>query len=323
MDFKKITNFLSNKEEKNPDEVEIEKNPEENKLKETPPNIDLKQGKPEEKKEDSKSSNLIDINDKIEKSRGEIEIHKRQLADIEKNQKLISEKIDKMESQMVKFLSLYELISNQFNPFIDEESRGKFPKISKKDLENFDKKEEVEVKSREDDLVLEEENNEDIKEVETKQEEELKAQESKNTILKKIENSNEDDVLDESFIDLDTLNIKKDVSGIPLKKLKTDTNSLVILLNWLKYLVKICGHEKSREALKYYAEVLKWISSEVYFEIDKYLDGLEIEPNKKLQKLRIRDHIVSLYFISKLNNGILDKKLTDTVLKIIKSENEK
>ena len=138
-----------------------------------------------------------------------------------------------------------------------------------------------------------------------------------------VKQENIDDELDESLLDLDTLNIKNETAGIPLKKLKTDTNSLVILLNWLKYLVKICGHQKTREALKYYAEVLKWISSEVYFEIDKYLDGLEIEPNKELCKLRIKDHIVSLYFISKLNNGVLDKKLVDTVLKIIKKEHEK
>ncbi len=36
------------------------------------------------------------------------------------------------------------------------------------------------------------------------------------------------------------------------------------------------------------------------------------------EMLTVRDHIVSLYFISKLNEKVLDEKLTRAVLQIIK-----
>ena len=316
MDFKKITNFISGgKGDEENSEVDLNSNQNEN---QTPPDINLEkapQKSPDENK--AKGDRFIEINDKLEKVRGEVETHKREIFENENKQKELEGKIEKMESQMVKFLSLYEIISNQYNPFIDEKSKEEvvksFPVEKIQD-------------SLVEDEIVENENEKSIKEDNLSKIDEVLNQKPSKAPSQRVEavkQENIDDELDESLLDLDTLNIKNETAGIPLKKLKTDTNSLVILLNWLKYLVKICGHQKTREALKYYAEVLKWISSEVYFEIDKYLDGLEIEPNKELCKLRIKDHIVSLYFISKLNNGVLDKKLVDTVLKIIKKEHEK
>ena len=320
MDFKKITNFISGgKGEEDNSEINLNSSQNEN---QTPPDINLEkapQKSPDENK--AKGDRFIEINDKLEKVRGEVETHKREIFENENKQKELEGKIEKMESQMVKFLSLYEIISNQYNPFIDEKS--------KEDISKSFQVEKIQDSLVEDEIEenrIENENEKLIKEDNLNKIDEVlnqKPSKASSKGLEAVKQENIDDELDESLLDLDTLNIKNETAGIPLKKLKTDTNSLVILLNWLKYLVKICGHQKTREALKYYAEVLKWISSEVYFEIDKYLDGLEIEPNKELCKLRIKDHIVSLYFISKLNNGVLDKKLVDTVLKIIKKEHEK
>ena len=77
------------------------------------------------------------------------------------------------------------------------------------------------------------------------------------------------------FLELDTLNIEEAASNaVPLTKLKNDTNSLVVILSWLEYLVKKVGIEDSRQTLRYYAEVLKWISADVFFDLDKYLQGM-------------------------------------------------
>ena len=71
--------------------------------------------------------------------------------------------------------------------------------------------------------------------------------------------------------------------------------------------------------MRYYTEVLRWITPEVYFDLDKYLRGMKDKKDlKEGETLTVRDHIVSLYFISKLNEKVLDEKLTRAVLQIIK-----
>lgn len=71
--------------------------------------------------------------------------------------------------------------------------------------------------------------------------------------------------------------------------------------------------------MRYYTETLRWITPEVYFDLDKYLRGMRDKKGVSADEmLTVRDHIVSLYFISKLNEKVLDEKLTRAVLQIIK-----
>ena len=122
------------------------------------------------------------------------------------------------------------------------------------------------------------------------------------------------------MLELDTLSIEEAAGdSVPLTVLKNSTNSLVIILSWLEYLIKKVGIEESRNSLRYYTETLRWITPEVFFDLDKYLRGMK--DNKDVSEdasLTVRDHIVSLYFISKLNEKVLDEKLTRAVLQIIK-----
>ena len=64
-------------------------------------------------------------------------------------------------------------------------------------------------------------------------------------------------------------------------------------------------------------ETLRWLTPEVFFDLDKYLRGMNDVDNVERNQANVKDHIVSLYFISKLNEKSLDHRLTKAVLDII------
>jgi len=214
--------------------------------------------------------------------------------ELEESRKSSEEKIAEFDSNLSKFLSLYEVINNQYNPFVEKEEL-KIPKtividsLGNNTLENDEKK----APKSFDDLNLK--------------------NKSENAQL------NFNDNLESSLLELDTLNIEEAAgNAVPLTHLKNNTNSLVIILSWLEYLIKRVGIEETRNTLRYYTETLRWITPEVYFDLDKYLRGMKDKKINGDESLNVRDHIVSLYFISKLNEKVLDAKLTKAVLQIIK-----
>jgi archaellum component FlaD/FlaE len=208
---------------------------------------------------------------------------------LEEDKKQTTEKLHIIDEQMTKFLSLYELINNQYNPFIDKDTIPvQIPKVELDAMGN--------------EMAKPNPNTPDLSAVESK----------------KIEIKDDLSDLESALVELDTLNIEEAAGdAVPLTHLKNNTNSLVIILSWLEYLIKRAGMEETRNTLRYYTEVLRWITPEVYFELDKYLKGMK---NKEEGQgdINVKDHIVSLYFISKLNEKKLDEKLTGAVLKIIK-----
>ncbi len=208
--------------------------------------------------------------------------------DIEEAKKETDEKMAQFDRNMTKFLSLYELINNQYNPFVDQDA------TPKKIVVNSDGSSE-----EDSDKVMEKENF---------------------TLDKDFTKEGEKGDLDATFLNLDTLNIEEAAGdAVPLVSLKNNTNSLVTILSWLEYLIKRVGVEETRNSLRYYTETLRWITPEVFFDLDKYLRGMKDKPDLTgNESLTIRDHIVSLYFISKLNEKVLDSKLTNAVLQIIK-----
>lgn len=209
--------------------------------------------------------------------------------EIEESKKASDEKVADFENNMNKFLSLYELINNQYNPFVEKEE------VKKVVLSDGSSSDEISSEI---------------------------AQAAKTPLssaipeIKEVESHSVDD----SLLSLDTLNIEEAAGdAVPLTKLKNNTNSLVIILSWLEYLIKKVGIDETRNTLRYYTEVLRWTTPEVYFDLDKYLRGMRDKANvSDTESLTVKDHIVSLYFISKLNEKTLDDKLTKAVLQIIK-----
>lgn len=210
---------------------------------------------------------------------------------LEEHKKVTDEKLAEVDENMTKFLSLYELINNQYNPFVDKESvlQAKPSATMKVNAEG----------GVEDHLF-----------------ETPKIPTTKPT--KTIDLSGGSD-LDSALLELDTLDIEEAAGdAVPLTQLKNNTNSLVVILSWLEYLIKKVGIDETRNSLRYYTEVLRWITPEVFFDLDKYLRGMKGKKFEEGASLSVKDHIVSLYFISKLNEKKLDEKLTNAVLQIIK-----
>lgn len=215
------------------------------------------------------------------------------IEDLEESKKITDEKLSEIDNNMTKFLSLYELINNQYNPFVEKET--------------------ITIPAEKKEIVLEATGQETI---------------SQEDLSKKIKNidsgkggiSFDAKDLNSSLLELDTLNIEEAAgNAVPLTALKNNTNSLVIILSWLEYLIKKVGLDETRNSLRYYTETLRWITPEVFFDLDKYLRGMNDRDNLTgKERLNVRDHIVSLYFISKLNEKTLDEKLTRAVLQIIK-----
>ena len=167
------------------------------------------------------------------------------LDSLEEGRKQSDEKLQDIDEQMTKFLSLYELINNQYNPFIDKDT---IPPIKKKIEVGADGSSQNSEKGLDKKPIL----GEDGKPLPV----DLSVLEAK-----KIEIKDDMSDLESALVELDTLNIEEAAGdAVPLTHLKNNTNSLVIILSWLEYLIKRAGMEETRNTLRYYTEVLRWIT---------------------------------------------------------------
>lgn len=217
--------------------------------------------------------------------------------DLEEARKLTDEKFTVVDSNMNKFLSLYELINNQYNPFVEQSQKQEQVILSSGETAGVSSTS----------IDLNSGTSGDLSE--------------KLSQLEKPTKLSFDEEVGETLLSLDTLDIEEAASdAVPLTRLKNNTNSLVTILSWLEYLVKKVGINETRNTLRYYTETLRWITPEVFFDLDKYLRGMKDKEPEMQENLKVKDHIVSLYFISKLNEKSLDANLTKAVLQIIKNQ---
>ena len=66
----------------------------------------------------------------------------------------------------------------------------------------------------------------------------------------------------------------------PLKEVPNDTESIIILMKWLQYLVDKCGHSNLPTILDYYVDI-GWISDEAKISLLDYSQGITEEKNKE------------------------------------------
>jgi archaellum component FlaD/FlaE len=252
----------------------------------------------------STNDRLAEIVTDVKKMENSVLEITNRVEDLEVGKKEMESKFSNVDENMNKFLSLYELVNNQYNPFV--EKMGSAPQIVPEQESVEPEKQEILINN--DGSTENEEPKETFEELATPpvEKEPVKTIEIKST--------------GSQLLELDTLNIEEAAgNAVPLTSLKNNTNSLVTILTWLEYMIKKVGIDETRNNLRYYTETLRWISPEVFFELDKYLRGMKDKKNLSGdEKLEVRDHIVSLYFISKLNERNLDEKLTRAVLQIIK-----
>lgn len=109
----------------------------------------------------------------------------------------------------------------------------------------------------------------------------------------------------------------------PLKMIPTNPESIIVLMNWLQYLVNRCGHDNLADVLDYYVEV-DWITDDVKISLLEYATGITAgkhsknnsSSNKNEEKtadLPSKDHIQSYLYIQRLKGRKFEKHFVERI----------
>lgn len=88
--------------------------------------------------------------------------------------------------------------------------------------------------------------------------------------------------------------------------------SVVVLLNWIEFLMERVGRNNLMDALDYYVDI-EWISEEVRSEIMAYARGIDYYVEKPTWRLLPEDHTKSLLFIERLCGRKIDRNMLSMV----------
>lgn len=99
-----------------------------------------------------------------------------------------------------------------------------------------------------------------------------------------------------------------------LAKISNEPTFVMLMLKWLDFLVKKAGYMGMIKALLYYEE-LGWISEKVRSRMIKYAEEVKAEGSQYGNRtLSIKDHIVSLFFISKLQGIRISPRIYSSII---------
>ncbi len=112
-------------------------------------------------------------------------------------------------------------------------------------------------------------------------------------------------------------------SADPLQFIPTDPESIIVLMNWIQYLVNQCGHEHLENVLDYYVDV-DWITDDVKISLLEYATGVtegknstaESSSKKKEDKsanLPSKNHIQSYLYIQRLKGKKIQKHFVERI----------
>jgi flagellar protein FlaD len=104
-------------------------------------------------------------------------------------------------------------------------------------------------------------------------------------------------------------------SSLPLVRLefiKADPTSVVVLLNWIEFLMERVGRNNLMDALDYYVDI-GWISEDVMSEIMAYARGIDYYVEKPTWRLLPEDHTKSLLFIERLSGRKIDRNMLSSI----------
>lgn len=306
---------------------------------------------------------------KIKEIEGKIAKSEVSLSMVQKENEEISKTVAKMDKNILELLSLYEIVSNQVNPFVGDDAGGRAT------LERFDKTEKrinevgnmlIMLKNDMDsfsqrisssgiaDSVIEK-----MQDMETKFDAFADAMammhESINTISARTEELTEKSTLTDNNI----LELSETISKISLKvedlekngpkmqkgqnqvsssqdiasseesstdqekpkeknplvrldAIRKDPTSVVVLLNWIEFLMERVGRNNLMDALDYYVDI-GWISDNVRSEIMAYARGIDYYVEKPTWRLLPEDHTKSLLFIERLCGRKIDKNMLSSI----------
>lgn len=109
----------------------------------------------------------------------------------------------------------------------------------------------------------------------------------------------------------------------PLQAIPSNPESIIVLMNWMQYLVNRCGHEHLANVLDYYVEV-DWIADDVKISLLEYATGItegKLEHNDAQSKdkqgkrfhLHSKDHIQSYLYIQRLKGKKFEKHFVERI----------
>ena len=293
---------------------------------------------------------------------------------VQRESEEIKKTVEKIDQSVLELLSLYEIVSNQVNPFVGEAETGR------ESIERFEKdelritelgdvivmlKNEIDVLSQRAEIPgVAPETEGKIGDIETKIDAFADAMvtlhESIETMSSKTDElSARTGQLDQNIVDLaDTTNniservddlekidfskmvqkaaelsteiieeteevarenerghevkTKDGYSIVRLDSIRGDPMSVVVLLNWIEFLMERVGRNNLMDALDYYVDI-GWISEDVRSEIMAYARGIDYYVEKPTWRLLPEDHTKSLLFIERLCGRKIDKNMLSTI----------
>lgn len=282
----------------------------------------------------------------------------------------VKKTVDKIDKSILELLSLYEIVSNQVNPFVGESGSGRetierFEKTEKRINELGDvlvmlKKEQDSLSQRLEMPGISPETEEKMQDVDTKLDafadalsmlhesiEKLSSKtdevftkslhldqnivelaETTNNISARVDELENKDfselagkrTFDAEYVEEEPVTVeivpeKKDKERLPivrLESIKGDPMSVVVLLNWIEFLMERVGRNNLMDALDYYVDI-GWISEEVRSEIMAYARGIDYYVEKPTWRLLPEDHTKSLLFIERLCGRKIDRNILSTI----------
>lgn len=99
---------------------------------------------------------------------------------------------------------------------------------------------------------------------------------------------------------------------VRLESIKKNPMSVVVLLNWIEFLMERVGRNNLMDALDYYVDI-GWISEEVRSEIMAYARGIDYYVEKPTWRLLPEDHTKSLLFIERLCGRKIDRNMLSMI----------
>ncbi|WP_321429267.1 FlaD/FlaE family flagellar protein [uncultured Methanolobus sp.] len=126
--------------------------------------------------------------------------------------------------------------------------------------------------------------------------------------------SAETEGINEGEMETEDVSVAKKTS-LPLVRLefiKADPTSVVVLLNWIEFLMERVGRNNLMDALDYYVDI-GWISEDVMSEIMAYARGIDYYVEKPTWRLLPEDHTKSLLFIERLSGRKIDRNMLSSI----------
>jgi len=259
------------------------------------------------------------------------------------------ETVNRLDESVLELLSLYEIVSNQVNPFVgegdgDSETIERFDKVEKRInavgeslvmLQN-----DFEAQSQHAATGLSDEARTQLNELNSRFEvltETVEAMQSENNnisqeelekiITEKIEEAMHDIPVNAVPIDGppqsgELIHVGAATSGISGEILSEDLARLdhldknpmtaVVLLNWIEFLMERVGRNNLMDALDYYVDI-EWIGERVRDEMLAYARGIDYYVEKPTWRLLPEDHTKSLIFIERLRGHRIDRNMLSTI----------